>query len=303
MNAGRKALAILLALIGLLFVFVGMRMLSADTMRDVEESRRWLGAIVFAAVGMNMTIPCVGYLFKARWVRWAVLVPLLFFELGCLSAAYGFFLTSDISPRIVFGVGGIVLAAVSLGYFFKAKWARFIAGTVATLFGLLGLIGGIIAGFRGAFLGSEVAFILLFGSVLLLMLLWGVETVVRVFREDFRLLSRPAGSGPSLPRQQYYQPRSVGSIKLAERDKGEEERKLQELEEGLMPFHQMKVNYVEAVNTKNQAELDKLVGAIVLCESCSKGIRVRSARQQDSSLVCPYCGVKWISGDDLSSGV
>ena len=164
MNAGRKVLAILFALIGLFFVFVGIWIVATHTMRDLQESRQWLSAIVFAVVGMNMTIPCVGYLFKARWVRWAVLLPILFFELGCLSALYSLFFASDRSLQRVFGVGGLVFAAVSLGYLFKAKWARFIAGSVAALFGLVGLIGGIIAAFRGAFLGSEVAFVYLLGA-------------------------------------------------------------------------------------------------------------------------------------------
>lgn len=117
--------------------------------------------------------------------------------------------------------------------------------------------------------------------------------------DEYKKLTR---AGPSLPRQQDYQPRHVRSIRLAERDKEEEDRKSQELEEKLMPSDQLKASYIEAVNTQNHTRLSELLDAIVLCESCNKGIRVQSARQQDSSLVCPYCGAKWVSGDDLAPG-
>jgi len=116
---------------------------------------------------------------------------------------------------------------------------------------------------------------------------------------EYKRLTR---AGPSLPGQQGYQPRRVRSIRLAGRDKEEEDRKSQELEERLMPSDQLKTSYVEAVNTRNHTRLSELLGAIVLCESCNKGIRVQSARQQDGSLVCPYCGAEWISGDDLAPG-
>ena len=118
-------------------------------------------------------------------------LSILFTILGIMIAIIGWLGTSEQKLMLFVIVTGLVIAAVSVGFFFQAKWAKLIVGIVVALLGLSMILSFLVqlitnptgltqSGFGRYSLTCSFTFLVLFGVGLVI---WGIETISKVFRK------------------------------------------------------------------------------------------------------------------------
>jgi hypothetical protein len=118
-------------------------------------------------------------------------LSILFTILGIMIAIIGWLGTSEKKLMLFVIVTGLVIAAVSVGFFFQAKWAKLIVGILVALLGLSMILSFLVqlitnptaltqSGFGRYSLTCSFTFLVLFGVGLVI---WGIETTSRVFRK------------------------------------------------------------------------------------------------------------------------
>lgn len=148
--------------------------------------------VLFCIGSTAVVTMSLGYLLKAKWATRATIPPAIFAVAGLILSIFGWFGNNERNLMLLFGIGGLVIVAVSVGYAFKAKWARFIVGIASILLGISGAVGLIRTflndptefmnpglGNYGFTINICMAILLPFG-----LMGWGVMTLIEVFHGE-----------------------------------------------------------------------------------------------------------------------